>query len=111
MKSIEIGGKEYRIEYDINAGCDMEDRGGKMITQLLDDNLRSTRLALWGGLRKHHPDLTLLDAGDLVTQHEDRVKLMQDCLEEMIQAGFFGKAAKEPPKKTRSRASGKPTQG
>jgi len=111
MITLEINGQNYKVEYDINAGCDMEDRSGKIITRLIDDSLTAVRLMLWGGLRLHHEDITLTDAGRLVSAHGDRITLMQTLLDEMVAAGFFGKAAQKPPESKRiSKASGKSTQ-
>lgn len=109
MRTLEISSEQYRLEYDINAGCDMEDRAGRTIDKLIDTSLTSIRLILWGGLRKHHPEITLADAGDLISAHGDRAELMNLCFEEMKLAGFFGKAAEEPPKK-KQRQSEKSTQ-
>lgn len=106
MRTITFGEKEYRVEYDINAGCDMEDKGGRAFGMIANDalvrqDLRAHRLLLWGGLRKHYPDLTLEEAGELLYMHDDRVALLDALYEEMKTAGFFGKAAQEPPKRTR----------
>jgi len=105
MKSIELNGKEYKIEFDINSGCDMEDKGGKSIGVIVNDalnnlSLTSNRLLLWGGLRKHYPDLTLNDVGKLLI-NSDLVEILNICIEEMKNAGFFGRAGekkKAPPK-------------
>jgi hypothetical protein len=103
MKSIELNGKTYKIEFDINSGCDMEDKGNKSIGAIVNDalsnlSLTSARLILWGALRKHYPDLTLSDAGGLITG--DRIEILNACIEEMKSAGFFGRAGenkKAPP--------------
>ena len=114
MKSIELNGKEYCLEYDINSGCDIEDAAGKSVSAVVNDaltnlSIKANRLLLWGGLRKHYPDLTLNDAGNLLSG-EDRVSVLNTCIEEMKSAGFFGRAAKKPPKKaTDSKASGTST--
>lgn len=112
MKSIELSGKQYTIEFDINSGCDLEDAAGKSIGEVVNDaltnlSLTSNRLVLWGGLRKHYPDMTLAKAGDLLAG-ADRVLVLNACVEDMIDAGFFGRAATKPPKKA-TKVSAKPT--
>lgn len=107
MKSIELNGKTYKVEFDINSGCDLEDKGGKSIGAIVNDalsnlSLTSARLILWGALRKHYPDLTLNDAGDLITG--DRIEILNACIEEMKNAGFFGRAGEKtetPPEKNK----------
>lgn len=104
MKSIEIGGKEYRIEYDINSGCDMEDKAGESFGDIVNSvirkqSLRSIRVMFWGGLRKNYPDLTLSDAADLIALHGNWPDLTNTCIDEMRGAGFFGKAVEKPPMK------------
>ena len=104
MKSIEIGGKEYRIEYDINSGCDMEDKAGESFGDIVNHvirnhNLRSIRVMFWGGLRKNYPDITLSDAADLIALHGNWPDLTNTCIDEMRAAGFFGKAVEKPPMK------------
>ena len=113
MKSIELSGKQYTIEFDINSGCDLEDAAGKSIGEVVNDaltnlSLTSNRLMLWGGLRKHYPDMTLTEAGDLLVG-ADRVSGLNACSEDMKDAGFFGRAAAKPPMKKATKASAKST--
>ena len=100
---MELNGKEYKISFDINSGCDLEEKSGKSIGSIVNDaltnlSLTSNRLILWGALRKNYPDLTLSDVGELLNG-ADRVEVLNTCIGEMKNAGFFGKAVKEPPKK------------
>lgn len=112
MKSIELSSKQYTIEFDINSGCDLEDKAGRPIGEVVNDaltnlSLTSNRLMLWGGLRKHYPDMTIAEAGDLLIG-ADRVSVLNTCIEDMKDAGFFGRAATKPPKKA-TKVSAKPT--
>lgn len=109
MRILTIGDEEYILEYDINAGCLMEQKSGKSIAKLIDSTLTTARLMLWGGLLKHTPDITLIEAGDLLTKHGNWTEVMNQCFEEMKAAGFFGKAEGTPRKKRPAR-SGKSTQ-
>jgi hypothetical protein len=100
MRSLQIGNKTYKIEYDINSACDIEDVTGVSIIRLASISAKSARAYLWGGLRIHYPDLTLTDAGKLLSEHGDWPEVLNMCFEEMKVAGFFGKAGeKNPPKK------------
>ena len=113
MKSIELSGKQYTIEFDINSGCDLEDAAGKSIGEVVNDaltnlSLTSNRLVLWGGLHKHYPDMTLAEAGDLLIE-ADRVSVLNACIEDMKDAGFFGRAATKPPMKKATKVSEKST--
>lgn len=60
----EAGGEGYTLVLDFNALCEIEgalrpgdDRNGPA----------STRATFWGALQRHHPKLTLADAGGLIS--------------------------------------------
>ena len=74
MISITFGDKERRIEYNTRSGCLMEDKAGRSLMQIVNaaivqQDMRSARLMLWGGLLKHYPDTTLEDAENLTDLH------------------------------------------
>jgi len=71
----EADGKTYTLRYSIDAICEMEaatGRGFFAVTQELSDanamQLSTVRAVLWAGLREHHPDVTLKEAGDLIVK-------------------------------------------
>jgi len=68
----EADGVRFVVVYDSNAMCALEaevDTDAMGIIALVQKprSFRNGRLLLWGGLQQHHPDLTLADAGRLMT--------------------------------------------
>jgi hypothetical protein len=68
--SFEFEGKSYTFVLSINALCELEDLLGQRINDTLAklgnpnaSDLRTMRAMLWAGLREHHPDVTLKQAG------------------------------------------------
>jgi len=73
--SFRVDGKEYTLRYSTNALCELEDKldlGIHEIAQRLANKetlrLKMVRAVLWAGLRDHHPDLTIEEAGELVSK-------------------------------------------
>ena len=69
---IELGGKERKLRYDINAAADMEElMGGKSLLYVLSNPIAAgfsaIRILLWGGLKHAEKGLTLQRVG-LMTQ-------------------------------------------
>lgn len=69
--SIEVEGQTYVLAFDINAMCEVEyilDRSTDRILRELAavPALNVVRALLWGGLRRHHPDVDLKGAGELI---------------------------------------------
>lgn len=77
-----IAGTEYRLCYDFNALCAIEEESGRAFTEILAEmpsskeaaqakqvRFSTIRLLLWGGLLRHHK-LSLEQAGDVLTEHE-----------------------------------------
>jgi hypothetical protein len=97
MKHIEIAGKQYELEYTVNSACEVEERSGKNITDLLNREFSGIRWLLWGGLISRQPRMTVREVGNLIGEHisagGDLVEISTQCLEGMKEAGFFGKAA------------------
>lgn len=72
---IEVDGKKYVLRFSANALCDLEDALGMsilQITSMISDpaqiRMKMVRALLWAGLREKHPDLTILQAGDIVQE-------------------------------------------
>ena len=67
-----VEGKTYRLHFTWNAAATFEDASGRALSDALMDLVRerlsakSLRAMLWAGLQKHHPDLTITEAGDLL---------------------------------------------
>lgn len=73
--SFEANEKVYKMRFSANALCELEDQVGMGInaiaTQLADPNnlrLKTVRAVFWASLLDYHPDITLRQAGDLVTE-------------------------------------------
>lgn len=71
--SLPAGDTEYTLVYSVNALCEIEEKlglGFPAISALMADastlSLRLVRATLWGGLRTHHPKITLAEAGDVI---------------------------------------------
>lgn len=68
------GDKTFLLRFSIDDICAVEEKSGKgfvALTSAMSDPDRMTisgiRLLLWGALRTHHADVTLLQAGNLIT--------------------------------------------
>ena len=66
-------GKAYRFILSVNALCELEDAvgdGAMNIFMAQNDpsrlKIKTARAVFWAGLRDHHPDMTLEEAGRLV---------------------------------------------
>ena len=71
--TVEADGKTYTLRFSIDAMCQMEDVTGKgvvAITQEFADpakiRMATARAALWAALHEQHPELTLMQAGELI---------------------------------------------
>lgn len=96
-KRIEIGGRALVLYYTVNALCAVEERAGGSLDHLMERQFSATRLLLWGGLLEKQPEITLCEAGRLISDHisgggtlEQVVNL---CAEALDEAGFFTPAA------------------
>jgi hypothetical protein len=72
--SFDAGGKSYTMRFSANALCELEDATGMGINALLTIladpakmRLKMVRAVLWAGLQDHHPDVTLHQAGEIIT--------------------------------------------
>ena len=66
--SLLAGGKTYTLAYTINAVCELEAMLGRSLPEIVADmsHMNVLRAVLWAGLRRHHKNLTVEDAGDLM---------------------------------------------
>lgn len=67
-----VGQNQYRLQYDWNAVADFEQELGEpylpLFQRMFDGQFgaRELRAFLWAGLREHHPDITLRQAGTML---------------------------------------------
>lgn len=77
--AFEAGGKSYTLRFSTNAICELENALDRSIISISQDlvnaeknpeSLRfsTLRAILWAGLREHHPGMTLVEAGDVMTE-------------------------------------------
>lgn len=70
-RTLEIEGQSYRLVLDINAQVLIEETKGcvfqDVVKRMLEGSRTDERLLFWAGLQRHHPDITLAKAGDLMS--------------------------------------------
>lgn len=96
-------GQSYTLRFDFNSLAEAEDAADMGIEEMLESvnsgspRLRVAKALLWGALRHHHPDITLDEAGDLLSQDTEKVSgAMGRGLQEMA----IRKQGANPPKGT-----------
>lgn len=72
--SFESGGQTYTMRFSANALCELEDAlemGVNAVASQLANpesmRLKMVRVVFWAGLRDHHPEITLHQAGEIIT--------------------------------------------
>ncbi len=102
-------GRDLTLRYDFNALCEIEEAAGasfgEVNQKMLEGRagLKLIRAALFGGLRAHHPELTLGDAGDLLLSDGNTTSL---AMQQAMTAMSAGSGANPP--KGAGRNSGPP---
>lgn len=70
-------GKTYTMVLDFNALAEFEDATGKNAAEVLDSpesmSISLARKLFWAGLQRHHPGLTLHEAGDILQENMDKL--------------------------------------
>ncbi len=88
---ITIGSRAFVLCYSNNAIAELEQVADESIIGLLSrwasgGRLSLLRLMLWGGLRKFHPDLSLIDVGNVLDDTtRDEGKQIGEGIAEAIQ--------------------------
>ena len=92
-KAVQIAGRELLLRYTINSLCDLEDRAGMPIDRLMNRQFSATRLLLWAGLTQCQPELSVRDAGDLITaamqQGDSLERIVELCADGLRAAGLL----------------------
>ncbi|OUO91825.1 GTA-gp10 family protein [Cloacibacillus sp. An23] len=74
MREITINGKNYKIEFGLNAVCLLEDTVHQPLSAVMQQisngvlDLRMTRAIFWAGLLANHRGMTLERAGAILDQ-------------------------------------------
>lgn len=76
--AVQIGKQSFTLCFSTNAIAEIEQVGDASIMVLMaqyvtEGRAATTRLMLWGALRKFHPEISLLEAGDMLDDctHEE----------------------------------------
>lgn len=66
--TFKVADAEYVLKFSTNAICELEDRLDKSLNVIVAnmERLATVRALLWAGLRAHHPDVTLPQAGEII---------------------------------------------
>lgn len=89
--SLQVEEQTFQLVYDVNALCAIEDVLDKSVLEVMTSikgmpKLGLVRALVWAGLRRHHEQMSLNDAGDLVMAAGMGPALM--AVQEGIQAAF-----------------------
>ena len=71
---LKAGDRTYTLRFSANAICELEDQldmGINQIAKQMADpeamRMKTVIAVVWAGLRDHHPDITLAQAGEIIT--------------------------------------------
>lgn len=77
--TVKVDGQKYTLRADMNALADFEERTGKSAMATLeafergDLSVVGLRNLVWSLLQRHHPNITLAEAGDVLSHDLDAV--------------------------------------
>lgn len=75
--ALQHDGVTYSMVLDFNALAEFEGETGKSAMAVLADpdrmSVTELRALFWAGLRQRHPDITLIDAGRILTTNFDKL--------------------------------------
>lgn len=72
---IESGGSKYTLRMDFNSMCEFEDVAGINAMDAFADfeqgkiSVKNMRAMMYAFLRRHHPDVTLEQAGEILSEN------------------------------------------
>lgn len=93
-KAVEIGGKSYRMEFTVNALCDLEDQanGVTLATLAVHKSNQFLRLMVWAALIGHQPKTTIKQAGELAGAYikENGRSALETLLNDLMHAAGLG---------------------
>jgi hypothetical protein len=90
--SLEHGGRSLRLVFDFNAICALEEETGRGVMDMMADfdgdkmSFIDMRRIVHVSLRRHHPEATVEDAGDILSDDID-------VLTRLLEAAFPDAAA------------------
>ena len=107
---LEAAGKSYVLRFSVDAICSLEERLGKgfpVIANEMQDPLTVTlsmvRHLLHAALHEAQPEMTLIQAGELITQAGGMVKVLGKVSEAIAAAFPEASGTRRPPKRVKGR--------
>lgn len=83
-------GRAFVVVFDIDAICAMEDMRDKPLVQIMAQVVQGrvsyVRDALWAAMRRHHPQVTVTQVGEMLTKIKG--KKAAEIVLEGVQAAF-----------------------
>lgn len=67
---IELQGKEYFLDFNLNAFAEIEEEYGtidELLAKLSEGRATTLRAVLWAGLISNHPNLSIRDVGSMIS--------------------------------------------
>ncbi|CAI2936037.1 GTA-gp10 family protein [Aminobacter niigataensis] len=102
--ALQAGDRAYTLSYSVNAICELEAELDKPVTEIVASiqdprqlRLSSVRVLVWAGLRDHHPDLTVQEAGTIIT--DAGIQTAVNKVGDAFKLAFPGAKAKANPRK------------
>lgn len=98
---VEVAGKIWTLRCDMNAMCAFEDATGKDALAAFagiergKGSVRDMRAAVWAFLQHHHPEATLADAGQMLSENLDVLRTALEAANPTAEeVGDLGNGAK-----------------
>ncbi|WP_173931391.1 GTA-gp10 family protein [Chelativorans sp. Marseille-P2723] len=98
--ALQVGGRAYTLSFSVNALCELEDALGQPVAQIanaLNDpdtaRLSTVRALVWAGLRDHHDEVGVKEAGDIIT--DAGIPACMEAIGKAFKAAFPEQEAKE----------------
>lgn len=106
----------YTLQFSIDAICMMEESLGKGFPAIVDDlsdvsrmSITTIRHVLHAGLREHHPEITLKQAGELIVSAGGAVEVLGKVSEAIGKAFPAGGGKAGPQRGPRRNGTGRPS--
>ena len=99
--AVEVDGETWTLRCDFNAMCEFEDATGKQAMATFEAfergkaSTKDMRAMMWSFMRRHHPDATLQDAGDLLSANSGVLNdVISATMPTQAEVGDLGNGAK-----------------
>jgi hypothetical protein len=98
--TVEAAGKTWTLRCDFNAMCEFEEAAGKGAMDTFAQfegggaSTADMRLMMWAFLRRHHPEVTLQEAGDVLSEDASvLIKVIASAMPDPEEVAASGKPA------------------